>query len=118
MPPSAPALKRQIEDAANKSGRSQAQELELIIQREFDRRALLPEMLETVFGPCDAAILLAFAEVMKLAGRAARFAATESPGTDWFDVPAAYEQVRQGLVQIFDAIKPEGDSTIEPKFSV
>jgi hypothetical protein len=111
-----PELKRRIEDAAKKSGRSQAQELELMIQQAFDRRDLIPQMLEAIYGPCDAAILLAFGEVMKLAGRTARFVATGSPGSDWVNVRAAHKQVKEGLMQIIDHLEPDGNSELEAPY--
>jgi hypothetical protein len=105
-----PALKRQIEDAAEASGRSQAQELELMIQQGFDRRALLPETLEATYGPQLAALMLAIGEVGKAAGPTAALVATSTPGTDWLDVPIAYKQVRDGVIQILDAVAPAGDA--------
>jgi hypothetical protein len=112
-----PDLKAQIEDAARTSGRSQAQELELMIERSFERRALLPELLETIYGSADAALLLTFGEVMRLAGRTAKAVATGEAGDDWLSSPAAFEQVKQGIVAALDAYRPQGDATLPAQFS-
>lgn len=105
-------LKRQIEDAADHSGRSQAQELELMVQRGFDRRELLPEQLEAVYGGQLAALMLAVGEMARQVGPMAAFVATGVQKGDWLSTPAAYRQVREGVLQILDAVAPDGDATI------
>lgn len=43
-------LKRKLDEAAKKSGRSQSQEAELRLERSFEREALLPEVLTLACG--------------------------------------------------------------------
>ena len=112
-----PELKKRIETAANESGRSQAQEIELMIQRAFDRRELLPEALEAIYGPQLAMLMLAIGELGRLAGPLTAFVKTGVPGQPWFDVPAAYAQMREGIDQLLDALQPEGDNSVVPELS-
>lgn len=64
-----PEIKQQLDDAAQRSGRSQSQEAELRLERSFDRQGLLQEVLELSYGPEVAA------ELIKIGGIALRLGA-------------------------------------------
>jgi hypothetical protein len=60
-----PELKRRLDAAAAESGRSQAQETELRLERSFDRTDLLTEVLVLAHGKEVAAALLHIGILMK-----------------------------------------------------
>lgn len=60
-----PELKRRLDAAAEESGRSQAQETELRLERSFDRQGLLPEILGLAYGDDIAADLMRLGAKMK-----------------------------------------------------
>lgn len=51
-------LKRKLDEAAEKSGRSQSQEAELRLERSFEREELLPDVLTLAYGKPLADILI------------------------------------------------------------
>jgi hypothetical protein len=53
-----PEMKRRLDDAAKRSGRSQSQEAEFRLERSFDRTDLLPEALRLQFGRDLAGVLM------------------------------------------------------------
>ena len=63
-----PDLKRQLDAAAEKSGRSQSQEAEFRLERSFDHQELLPEVLKLAFGNRTAGLILMLAYAMTAAG--------------------------------------------------
>jgi hypothetical protein len=62
-------MKRQLDAAADRSGRSQSQEAEIRLERSFDRQELLPEVLTNKFSKKTAGILLCLAYGMEVAGQ-------------------------------------------------
>src|SRR4051794_16631558 len=66
-----PELKRRMDAAAAESGRSVAQEIELRLERSFEREALLLEVLELRYGSPLAGLLMAMGAAMDGAGRSA-----------------------------------------------
>ena len=60
-----PELKRRLDAAAAESGRSQAQETELRLERSFDRTDLLGEVLNLAYGEEIAAELRRLGEELK-----------------------------------------------------
>jgi hypothetical protein len=69
-----PELKRRLDAAAEESGRSQAQETELRLERSFDRTDLLPEVLTLAYGERIAAQLMELGAAMKIHDRIASLA--------------------------------------------
>jgi hypothetical protein len=57
-------LKRRLDEAAERSGRSQSQEVELRLERSFDREDLLGEVLSLAYGKEAAALLMALGLIM------------------------------------------------------
>jgi uncharacterized protein (DUF1778 family) len=61
-----PEMKRQLDTAAEQSGRSQSQEAELRLEHTFDRQGLLSEVLVLRYGTTIAADLMWLGEIMKV----------------------------------------------------
>jgi hypothetical protein len=103
-------LRRELEAAANASGRSLAQEAELRIERSFRDQRFIFEILEAVYGRGAAGILSVIGHVMKIAGRNVGFAATQTlEGAEhWWNDPYAYDQVVRGINRILREAAPDG----------
>lgn len=97
------------------SGRSQAQEIEMRLERSFDRQDLLSDALTLAYGPQLAGILMIVAGVMNHAGRAAAhwaIANRKHPGLPlkdidaWFEHSFAYNQALEGAVAVLMWARP------------
>ncbi len=80
-----PEMKRRLDTAAAKSGRSQSQEVEHRLERTFDRQDLLLEVLTLSFPGKLPGLLLALGLLMDRAARTAY-----GPGGDWTSDSRAY----------------------------
>ena len=60
-----PEFKAKLDQAANESGRSLAQEIELRLERSFDEERHLTDILELGFGQQAAALMLAIGHVVR-----------------------------------------------------
>ena len=68
-----PSLKRRLDAAAEKGGRSQSQEAEFRLERSFEQEGLLPEVLTLAFGSRQTAGLVwMLGLVMDTAGKVAQ----------------------------------------------
>jgi TraY domain len=107
-----PEMKRKLDVAAEKSGRSQSQEAELRLERSFDRNDLLGEVLSLAFGERLAGLLI-------LTGLAMASAAAIAPvgqgqrelrrDDDWLSDPAAYGAAVFAASRLLDSARPAGD---------
>jgi hypothetical protein len=101
-------LRRQLEGAAARTGRSLAQEAEFRIEHTFRREQHLLDALEPIFGEGTAGILLAIGEVMRDAGTSASFHATFTL-ENWWHNAYAFDQVKKGIAHILKALQPNGE---------
>ncbi len=101
-------IKQRLDDAAERSGRSQSQEAEMRLERSFEGEDRLggPELMQLVET---------IATVMKGTGEHAAFYATGKPANRgaWLGVPYAYDQALQGAQAILEARRPPGE-IVEP----
>jgi hypothetical protein len=102
-----PDLKQRLEAAAEHNGHSQAQEIELRLQRSFDREEIFTEVLKHAYGRELAALLLEIGSVMDLTGRLAAFDATRTLES-WTSNTFAYKQAVQGAAHILRKRRPRG----------
>jgi predicted transcriptional regulator len=101
-------LKQKLDAAAEKSGRSQAQETELRLERSFEREELLSEALVLAYGEQAAGLILLLGTAMDMAGRFSHFAATRKH-TSWVENPYAFDQAAQAALKLIEAARPAGD---------
>jgi hypothetical protein len=120
-----PALRVQLERAADKSGRSLTQESELRIERSFDRAGTLLELLRATYGPQLAAVLSILGETLRMVIAHAT-AHLLTPSDSEFDdhykaLNAAYRggdlshpyvmgQVREAILAVVSALGPPIES--------
>jgi hypothetical protein len=69
--------------------------------------------METVYGEGTAGMLQAMGDVMREAGREARFAATRTL-ENWFTDPYSYDQVKRGVARLLSALEPDGAIELPP----
>ena len=63
-----PELKQQLDEAAQRSGRSQSTEAAMRLARSFEHQELLPEVVSLAYDKQAAGLFLLLAEVMQAAG--------------------------------------------------
>jgi len=102
-----PALKRELDDAAVRSGRSQSQEAEIRLERSFDHQSLLSEVLTLEYGKELAGLLMLFGSAMSLAEYcyALDHRSAERPASE----ADAHEQRRRSVDIVLDVMRPDGD---------
>jgi hypothetical protein len=108
-----PSLKKELDRAAQTSGRSQSQEAEFRIERSFlDQRRMI-EALELTFGRELAGILLVVGEAMKAAGEMTGFKATFTieGSKAWWQNPHSYGQAMCAAITVLEEIKPAGEAS-------
>jgi len=106
-----PELKARMDEAAAASGRSVAQEIEMRLDRSFEREDLLEEALELAFSREPAGLLSTIAHAMVSAGR---FGALLSLDTldavdDWPYDPYAYHQAACAAITVLEQVRPAGN---------
>jgi hypothetical protein len=95
-------LKLRLDAAAEASGRSQAQETELRLERSFDRTDLLSEVLSLAFGKELAGLLIILGTAMHDQGRRI------TGKSDWATDPVAYDAAVVAALWLLDLGQPEG----------
>ena len=108
-----PKMKAKIDAAAEESGRSQAQEIELRLERSFDRQDLAMDFLSARFGPETANMLVILGHGMKAAGLIANIARMEAPpsaarvpiSVNWLDDPEIFDVVASTVAKIFNGFR-------------
>jgi hypothetical protein len=111
-----PDRKNQLDEAARKSGRSTAAEVELRLEQSFDREAFLEPALALKYGPRVARMLLIMGNVMTAAGKLAMFEKTrgsaeafELEADSWLTDPFSFDQVAWSLATLVEGLRPPGD---------
>lgn len=104
-------IKRRLDSAAEKNGRSQSQEAELRLERSFKDEDLLSNVLEIAYGPQLAGMLLSIGWAMEDVGRGAAFtrAGTLEAVDNWFNDPYAFDQAAKAAATILLSAQPKGD---------
>jgi DNA end-binding protein Ku len=112
-----PELKRRLDGAADKSGRSQSQEAEFRLERSFDHEDLLSEALTLAYGRKTAGLLMALAFVMVGVARwwimpsspkDTPFSWRPDPDKEWTEQPEVFEYAVQAVTTLLNAARPEG----------
>jgi len=99
-----PEFKAKLDQAANESGRSLAQEIELRLERSFDEERHLTDILELGFGQQAAALMLAIGHVVR---EMAPLPRPGSPG--WLSDPEPYRRMVESINLLLQAIDPVED---------
>lgn len=107
-----PEMKQKLDDAAARSGRSQAQEVEFRLEHSFERDDLVPLVLGVHFGRDLSALVYLLAKVMSHAGFTA--IARRRIVANWWDDPYAFAEACRWANAVLDAARPEG-TPIEPE---
>jgi hypothetical protein len=111
-------IKDLLQEAADSSGRSLAQECELRLER-----SLISDREATMYGRSSLALAEIVSRAMLRAGDIAMYFATEGRtafGGDWTSDPFAFNQARQAVDAIFAAIAPDGSPVLQghsPEFA-
>ena len=113
-------LRARIESSAKESSRSMNAEIVKRIERSFERQDLVEEVLEATYGRQLAGLLMILGRSMKDVGAHAGFVATRTVegGTDWFEVPYAFDQAAQAAETIIEACRPDGEKSIPQKSGI
>ncbi len=105
-----PELKRQLDEAARGSGRSQSQEAEFRLERSFQTAGLLEEALSLAYGPLLAGILVHVGDEMQAHGWVWSINNERNPERrHWLDHPDGYRVATLAALRVFDAVAPVGD---------
>jgi TraY domain len=111
-----PEMKRRLDEAAKRSGRSQSQEAEFRLERSFDRSDLLSDVLRLEFGRDLAGVLMMLGSAMIWADA---FHRVDSPADKrpranhpwrWAPDLQAYNEAVDAAVTILQALRPLGQA--------
>jgi hypothetical protein len=99
-----------LEQAAKAAGRTVSQEVQLRVDRSFERQAMVVDVLATTYGAQLAGVLLAIAQTMDNTGPYAAFAATMAPDSraTWLENPYAFDQASKAVARLLEALRPDG----------
>jgi hypothetical protein len=100
-------LKRRLDAAADRTGRSQSQEAEFRLERSFDHQDLLSEALTLAYGRKLAGFILALGHVMDGAARTLNVP-LDPLNRDWLDEPDSFERAYQAACTLLTAVRPQG----------
>ena len=95
--------------AAN--GRSLSEEAEALIEYALQAGDLLDQVLDLRFGRQAAGLLLLLGSILRDTGNHAGFMKTRTlaGASEWLDVPFAFDQAKQAVDAVFEALYPAGD---------
>jgi hypothetical protein len=95
--------------AAN--GRSLSEEAEALIENALQAGDLLDQVLDLSFGRQAAGLLLLLGSILRDTGNHAGFMKTHTlaGASEWLDVPFAFDQAKQAVDAVFEALYPAGD---------
>jgi hypothetical protein len=110
------SVKKRLEERAATEGRSLSEEIEVRLDRSFERQDILPQVLELAYGRKLAALLQILGRAMSGVGQRAMFEQTHSLPSpdDWFSDPFAFDQVIWAVETILQGICPPGDRSFKP----
>jgi hypothetical protein len=114
-----PDLKRALNAAANRDGRSQSQEAELRLDRTFREEELLPQVLGLAYGADTAAILSIFGELINAVAiwtRATDEGLSGSPHS-WLDEPRLFGEVVTALNRVLAKLRPTSEPSPRQSYS-
>jgi hypothetical protein len=97
-----PAMRDQLVAAAQMTGRSLTQEIELRLEQSFRSGSFVRESLELAFGPFATELMLLLGRKMRSAAEVTNL----SIESDWPSDPSAYEYARASAEAIFEWLKP------------
>ena len=105
-------MKRSLDVAAERSGRSQSQEAELRLELSLAEERSALEALQLVYGPQVAGLLMALGEAMNDAGQLAAVLKTGSmeKAKVWWNDPYAFHQARDACDRLLELASPDGDN--------
>jgi TraY domain len=123
--------KRNLDESARRSGRSQSQEAELLIEHAFDREDILTSVMALAWGRDTAALLIAIGDAIGLARFNAHVAeyqlrdstdenrdgAGQPPRDAWAHDPLAFETARLAVIDALVQLAPRGPLTVNPKIN-
>jgi len=110
-------LRKKLDEATARSGRSMAQEIELRLERSFETQELLTNVVSLAYGEHVAGILLMVGLVMDQTGRSAAYWAmanrkhTDVPLEDidaWPEQSFAFDQAIRGAIDVLEWARPVG----------
>lgn len=110
-----PELKRKLDEAAERGGRSLTQEAEFRLARSFDREGLLLEVMSLSYGDELAGILYMLGEVMLPVVLAT--ADHKKLVGSWIDEPYAFDQALKAALKLLEALRPTGAAERPPHVS-
>jgi len=114
-----PDLKRELDAAAKRSGRSQSQEAEIRLERSFDRQGLLSEVLSIAYGKELAKLLTLLGDSMLVVDLhfKTRRIPLVNPTHAWGSDPKVYDLCIQAAIKVLEASRPKGAADTEPSDS-
>lgn len=109
-------LKRRMELAAQRNGRSISQEAEFRVEHSFDRDDLLPEVLTLKYGRQLAGVVMLLGLAMKLAGETNAFIKTgdSNKAKQWMDDPFAFDEAVKAVNLILEKLGPKASVEFPP----
>jgi hypothetical protein len=96
---------------AAENGRSLSEEAEALIEYALQAGDLLDQVLDLRFGRQAAGLLLLLGSILRDTGNHAGFMKTRTlaGASEWLDVPFAFDQAKQAVDAVFEALYPAGD---------
>jgi hypothetical protein len=105
-----PELKEMMDQAAAKSGRSVAQEIEMRLERTFQNENLRDQVLELAFGRIDGDLTYVLGKILQIATSQANALAHAQC---WCDEPSAFKATETFIKSLLDNLRPRAAANDE-----
>jgi hypothetical protein len=107
-----PDLKKSLDAAAGRSGRSQSQEAEFRLEQSFDAERTVLEVLDLLYGTELAGLILAMGEAIRDTGKIAALVEDGSleASNNWLSNAYAFEQATRAALCILRSAAPDGST--------
>jgi hypothetical protein len=99
-------LRRALEAAARRTGRSLSQEMEALLEMAIGRRQALPTLLDHAYGFHTSVLLLLIGDLSQTG---------ETLELDWLNTPAGFARMRRAIALLLDLLDPALEGLSKPR---
>lgn len=112
-----PQTKRDLDHAAEMSGRSLSQEAESRLEQSFQEETRIPEIMNRIYGSQLADFLMSIGSILREWGPQVGYSLTRTVegAHNWFDLRFAFDQAKEAIDLVMEAIRPVGGPEPKPE---
>ncbi len=104
-------IKQRLDEAARANGRTQSQETEVRLEQSFRNELLLPQLLDSAFGPEASGLLMLLGQCIRRTEirTETQLRQTEEEVANWSVHPWTYQQAAEAIEQVLSQLRPSGE---------